>query len=77
MKQNITLSIEKDLIKKGKIMAAEQDISVSQLLTNELEKIILNTEKYRVAQKSALNNLGKKLKLGGITYSNRDELYER
>jgi hypothetical protein len=28
MKQNITLSIEKDIIKKGKIIAAQKDTSI-------------------------------------------------
>lgn len=35
MKQNITLSIEKDLIRKAKILAARKDTSISKLLSEE------------------------------------------
>ena len=34
MKQNITLSIEKELIKKGQILAARKEISVSKMMAN-------------------------------------------
>jgi hypothetical protein len=36
MKQNITLSVDKDLIKKGKIIAAQKDTSVSKMLSEQL-----------------------------------------
>jgi len=40
MKQNITLSIDKTLIRKSKIIAGQRDTSVSKMLSDELEKLI-------------------------------------
>ncbi|MDY7032209.1 MAG: DUF6364 family protein [Thermodesulfobacteriota bacterium] len=51
MKQNITLSIDKDLIRKSKIIAAQRETSVSKLLCEELEKLIQHTEQYEFAKK--------------------------
>ncbi len=50
MKQNITLSIDKNLIRKAKVMAAQKQTSISQMLSRELEKIIQNTERYAWAK---------------------------
>jgi len=40
MKQNITLSLEKDLIKKAKILSAKRQTSISQMLGQELKKMV-------------------------------------
>ena len=39
MKQNITLSLEKELITKAKIIAAQKSSSVSKMLAEELRKV--------------------------------------
>ena len=39
MKQNITLSLDKDLIKKGKIIAAKKETSLNRLLSDFLKQI--------------------------------------
>ena len=57
MKQNITLSIDKTLIRKRKIIAAQREASVSKMLSEELEKLIQNTEQYEFAKRKALANL--------------------
>lgn len=40
MKQNITLSIEKELLKKGKIFAAQKETSVSKMLGDVLKEML-------------------------------------
>jgi len=50
MKQNITLSIDQDLIKKVKVMAAQRQTSISGMLSDELRKVIQETEKYQWAK---------------------------
>ena len=40
MKRNITLSIEKEIIRKGKVIAAQKDTSVSKMLSDHLKRII-------------------------------------
>ena len=77
MKQNITLSLEKKLIQKAKILAAQRQTSISRLLSQELECIIQKSEHYERAQKSALANLRAGFHLGGKIVGSREELHER
>jgi hypothetical protein len=77
MKQNVTLSIEKDLLKKGKIIAARKEISLSKMLSEELEKMIEEAEHYEICKRKALANLKEGFPLGGIISSSREDLHER
>ena len=77
MKQNITLSLEKDIIKKGKVIAAQKETSVSQMLSDILRDVVEKEEKYEAARKSALQALKKGFRMGGKIDWNREDLYER
>jgi hypothetical protein len=77
MKQNITLSIEKELLNKAKLMAAKKETSVTKLLTDQLNKMILESEEYESAKKRALANLRKGFHWGGHIPCRREELHER
>ena len=48
-KQNITLSIHKDILQKVQILAAQQGTSVSALLSNLLEDLVAHEEGYQTA----------------------------
>jgi hypothetical protein len=77
MKQNITLSIEKDLIRKAKVLAAKKEISISKLLSRELARILSDEDLYESARKRATARLKKGFHLGGKILANREELHER
>ena len=77
MKQNITLSIEKDIIKKSKIIAAQKDTSISKMLSEQLKQIIDREEQYEAAKRSALQTLKKGFRLGDKITWKREDLYER
>lgn len=77
MKQNLTISLEKELIKKAKIVAAKQETSVTGLLSELLKKIVSEEESYEKARQKALKKLEKGYSLGGKKISSRDELHER
>jgi hypothetical protein len=77
MKQNITLSIDKELIRKGKIIAAQKDTSVSKMLGDLLKEIIEEHDRYEASKRNALNILDKGLHLGGRVNWEREELHER
>jgi len=77
MKQNITLSLDKDLIKKGKVIAAQLDTSISKMLSDKLKVIVENEERYETAKRSALQTLKKGYHLGGKISWKREDLYER
>jgi len=76
MKQNITLSLEKELIQRARILAARRSVSVSRLLSDELARIVQETDAYDKAKQAALSDLEKGLPLGGQP-AKREELHER
>jgi len=77
MKQNITLSLDKDLIQKAKVISARRHSSVSKMLSQELQRIVESTEKYEIARKGAISDLRTGYRLGGIITASRKELHER
>jgi len=77
MKQNITLSLDKDLIKKAKILAARRQTSISRMLSEELKKIIDDSQKYDWAKRRALNHINKGFHFGGEITVSREDLHER
>jgi hypothetical protein len=77
MKQNITLSVDKELIKKGKVIAAQSDTSVSKMLSEQLRQLVEDNEEYETAKRSALQTLKKGYRLGGKITWKREDLYER
>lgn len=77
MKQNVTLSIEKELIKKGKVVAARRDTSVSRMLADLLKSMVETEERYEAAKRSASQLLMKGYRLGGKITWRREDLYDR
>lgn len=57
MRQNIALRLDSDLIRKAKVLAAQEGTSVSGLLARYLEKVIDEEEVYEVARTRALSFL--------------------
>ncbi len=76
MKQNITLSLEKDLIQKARILAAKRSVSVSRLLSDELARLVQEADSFEKAKQAALNDLEKGYYLGGKP-AKREDLHER
>jgi len=76
MKQNITLTLDRDLLRKARVMAAERGTSISRLLADELSRMIADADRYAAAKDQALQALGTGHHLGGRPAS-RDGLHER
>lgn len=76
-KQNVTVSLGFDTIRKAKILAARRSTSVSGLLAEQIEKLIGDDEAYERAQRLALESLEIGFHLGGRVAASRDELHER
>ena len=77
MKQNITLSIEKDILKKGKLLAAQRETSISKLLSDMLKEIVNQEDQYEAAKRNALHTLNQGFHLGGEISWTREDLYDR
>lgn len=78
-KQNVTLSLPKEILRKAKILAVEQDTSLSGLMTRVLMETVEQHEKYASAKAAQLALLAEGFDLGtaGQVAWARDELHER
>jgi hypothetical protein len=78
-KQNITLALPKDVLKRVKLMAAEKGTSVSALMEGLLQDHLARHEGYEQAHQRQLAMLTKGFDLGtkGRQTWRREELHER
>ena len=76
-KQNVTISISQDTVRKAKILAARRSSSISGLLAEQIEILVGAEEAYERSERSALALLEKGFHLGGFIPASRDELHER
>ena len=78
-RQNITLSIPKDLLQKAKIIAVKNNTSLSGLLSDYLVRITNEEEAYQIARTRHRRVLKKGFDFGlkGEIPWTREELHER
>lgn len=78
-KQNVTLAIPKDILRKAKVLAVQKNTSLSGLLTQALTDLVIHQEEYEQARQRSLSLLKSGFDLGtqGQITWNRDDLHER
>ncbi|WP_420628905.1 DUF6364 family protein [Candidatus Leptofilum sp.] len=78
-KQNVTLSLPKETLRKAKILAAERQTSLSALLTKTLEEIVAKSDMYEIAKQRQLVLMERGFDFGieETPAWTRDELHER
>ncbi len=76
--QNVTISIEKKVLRKAKIIAIEKNTSLSGLIREYLEKLVAEENGYQQAKEFCVREMNKEYKIGARpgTYT-REELHER
>lgn len=78
-RQNVTLSLPKDLLKKAKTLAVMKDKSLSDLLRETLEEKVRQETGYQKAKERQVALMKKGFDLGtkGKIAISREELHER
>lgn len=76
-KQNLTISLDRQTIRKAKIVAAKHSTSISGLVTRQIEILVGEEEAYERAERQAMLLLDQGFHLGGLIRASRDELHER
>ncbi|HEY4905259.1 MAG TPA: hypothetical protein VIH89_17410 [Candidatus Sulfotelmatobacter sp.] len=76
-KQNLTVSLPLQTIRKAKILAARRGSSISGLLAEQIEILVGEEEAYERAQSQATALLDKGFHLGGMIRASRDQWHER
>jgi hypothetical protein len=77
MKTNVTLKLDATLLREVRILAAEEDTSISALLAARLEEIVRQRKTYGRARKRALTRLREGLDIHWTPSRSRNELHER
>jgi metal-responsive CopG/Arc/MetJ family transcriptional regulator len=78
-RQNVTLSLPKSLLKQAKVVAAQEDKSLSELIREALSRKVMEGAEYEEAKKRQIALMEKGVNLGtkGKIKFSRDKLYER
>ena len=78
-KQNITLSLPREILKKGKMLAAKKGISLNELVRELLQMTAENEEGYRISADRQIRRMKGGFPLGtkGKISWQRDELHQR
>lgn len=76
-KQNLTISLNSEVVRKAKVLAAQRATSISALLAEQVEKLVGEEDAYKEAHRQALTLLRKGFRLGGGGPVSRDELHAR
>jgi len=76
-KQNLTISLNRQLIQKAKVVAAKHSTSLSGLVARQIEVLVGEEEAYERAERQAMRLLEQGFHLGGVIPASRNELHER
>ena len=78
-KQNITLSLPREILKKGKMLAAKKGISLNELVRELLQATTENDEEYQASAERQIRRMKEGIQLGtkGKISWKRDQLYQR
>jgi len=76
-RQNITISLRPETIRKARMVAARRATSISGLLAEQIELLVGAEEAWERAERSALALLEEGFHLGGKTPPSREQWHER
>ncbi len=77
MGRNITITLDEDIIRSARVLAARRGSSVSALLRAELERLVREDRAYEAAREASLRRLKRGSHLGGGPHPSRQELHDR
>ena len=77
MKSNLTVKLDADLLREIRVLAAQEDTSISALLSAVIEKMVRERRAYDGAKIRPLRRLKAGLALDWKRPRSRDELHER
>jgi hypothetical protein len=76
-KQNVTVSLTRQTLRKAKILAARRGSSISGLLAERIDILIGEEEACERSKRHATNLFDQGFHLGGVIGASRDEWHER
>ena len=77
MKRNLTIQLDESTVKKARLVATKRSISISRLVTEEIEKAAQKDNSWQAAKRTALAQLEHPFHLGGGKLPTRESLHQR
>ncbi len=77
MKQNLTISLDRETVRKARILAGRRETSISALVAAQIEALVSEDEARDGAKREALRLLDVGFHLGGVHQRDRAKLHER
>lgn len=76
-RQNLTLQLDREIIRKARVLAAREGASISRMVARTIERMVGEEEAYEAARRRALAHLDRGFDLGGRIRATRAQLHER
>ena len=76
-KQNITLSLNVQTLKKARVLAAQRGTSVTGLITQQIEELVEKNDSYEIAKARALELLRSGFGFEGIEHMTKEKMHDR
>jgi hypothetical protein len=77
MKRNLTVQLDETTIKKARVVAARRSMSISRLVTEEIERTAKADAYWQVAKQTAFKQLSQPFHLGSDSLPSREVLHQR
>jgi hypothetical protein len=77
MKRNLTIQLDESTVQKARLVATKRSMSISRLVTEEIEKAAAEDNSWQVARRTALAQLEHPFHLGGEKLPARESLHQR
>jgi hypothetical protein len=77
MARNITLALDEQILQEARILAAQENLSVSAFLRRELSRLVEDQRGYARAREAAMRRLAHGASLGGGPAAGREDLHDR
>ncbi len=76
-RQNLTVRLDRETIRKAKILAAKRGTSVSELVSRAIAEEVAEGEAFEAAEQRACALIDQGFHLGGRIRATREELHDR
>lgn len=76
-RRNLTVQLEEATIRRAKIIAAENGVSIGGLVTQQIEQMVAEADRYNAARELILRHLKKPPFRLGDARPSREELHDR
>jgi hypothetical protein len=75
--KNVTITLDEEVARWARVMAAEQNTSVSRLVGEMLREKMIEEQNYQIAMQQYLSQPPKALRTPGEKFPAREALYDR